>query len=336
MKKLYLIILSQLISIVVLFSQEITYDEFYKKIIALENEGNYTNAKELAEKNIDKFQVHWFETSKEILYINEKLGNYAENIELFKLAHEKGLFYFLHPQMPKYGPYKGLPDFDTISKVDLQLRNAALEQSKTIYRVQLPENYNENGKYPAIFILHGGGKSISESIGHWQAPSLNQNYVKIYLQSYRHFDFNSFGWGTNDPRLDNDIKKICTEIIAFYPIDTAEILISGISAGASAAIDIALRGVIPVKGFIAYCPDLPSFLKNNNFSLLKNTKAVGYISSGENDHFLPRQELMLTLLDSLGIRSKLVIDSCRGHEYPENEGITVKNAIHFLNSKTKP
>ncbi|HOP04566.1 MAG TPA: hypothetical protein PLE67_08820, partial [Tenuifilaceae bacterium] len=100
MKKLYLIILSQLISIVVLFSQEITYDEFYKKIIALENEGNYTNAKELAEKNIDKFQVHWFETSKEILYINEKLGNYAENIELFKLAHEKGLFYFLHPQMP--------------------------------------------------------------------------------------------------------------------------------------------------------------------------------------------------------------------------------------------
>jgi hypothetical protein len=63
---------------------------------------------------------------------------------------------------------------------------------RTGYRIpsffQLPAGCDPMSRYPVIFIFHGGGKSVQSVKDHWQGPVMNKHLIKVYLQSYRHFD----------------------------------------------------------------------------------------------------------------------------------------------------
>lgn len=312
------------------FSQEPKYDVLLKEIQDLESSESYFQAKQLIIENLNHYNDKWFELSKELIYCNEKLGNLEENLSYFKIAHNKGYFYFIHPRMPKYKPYKDFEDFDLISQRDLQLLREANEKSKTTYEVQLPENYKNEKVYPVIFLLHGGGKNLSDVKKHWQTPELNSNYIKVYVQSYRHFDSETFGWGSGDKRTEQDFRKLFKELLANYLIDTNKVIFGSISAGANPVIEMALRSIIPVKGYFVYCPNLPVLLKEQKFELIKDNNVRGYIVSGESDHFLPRQELMIELFDSLNLDYKYTIVKDMGHQYPIDEEKYISDGLKYI------
>jgi CubicO group peptidase (beta-lactamase class C family) len=165
---------------------------------------------------------------------------------------------------------------------------------------------------------------------HWQVPALNRNFIKVYLQSYRHFDYNTYGWGTGDSRLDVEIRTIADTVFSQYSVDTTVILTAGISAGASAAIDLTVRSVIPATGFIAWCPEVPATLLKYPLPDVTGRNIRGYICAGETDHFRPRQEVLTAILDTMGINTKYVIDPGTGHAYPKNENHHVNEALKFL------
>jgi hypothetical protein len=168
---------------------------------------------------------------------------------------------------------------------------------------------------------------------HWQVPALNRNFIKVYLQSYRHFDYNTYGWGTGDPRLDVEVRTIADSVFSQYPVDTTFILTAGISAGATAAIDLTVRSVIPATGFIAICPDVPATLLRNPLPDIPDSNVRGYICAGETDHFRPRQKVLTAILDTMGIITRYVTDPGTGHAYPKNENHYVNEALKFLNDR---
>jgi len=207
------------------YSQNKDYNKLLCEINNLQNDHKYLEAKCKLESVIDSFPDQWFELSKELIFINEKLEYYESNLDIFKIAHQKGYFYFIHPKMSKYKPYLSFEEFDSLSKADLNLLFEANKISKIKFEVILPQNYDSLKVYPLIFLLHGGGKNIYNVKLHWQAKILNKSYIKVYLQSYRHFDSNTYGWGTSDKKLDNELRSVYKLLIEKYSIDTNKIFI---------------------------------------------------------------------------------------------------------------
>lgn len=328
-KSLSVLLVSSALLITNAFSQVSVLDSVNQSIDSLCNIGKCREAIMQLNALMECNDEYWFSLSKKLIAINESVEDFESNLHIFKEAHKRGYFYFIHKQIPRFAPYLNLPGFDSISTNDLLLREKANDLSTTIFEVQLPNNCNLSNRYPLIFILHGGGKSLAEVKNHWNSNSLSSGFIKVYLQSYRHFDSNSFGWGSLDERLDNDIRRIYQEIIGEYNVDTSMILFGGISAGATAAIDLSLRKVIPAKGFIAYCPDIPSFL-NKSPELLTNNNIRGYINSGEKDRFINKQYRLTSLFDSLGVDYKFVVEPSRGHEYPRNENFAIIEGLRFI------
>jgi acetyl esterase/lipase len=295
-----------------------------------ESRGEIDSARQEIIKLLNECDSNWFDLSKYLIRLNSEAGYFSENIDLFKEGHRRGFFYFIHPRMPEYKPYLSLAGFDSISSEDLKLREEANRVSHTLFNIQLPDNYDATVQYPLIFILHGGGRSMESVKKHWQVPELNRNFIKVYLQSYRHFDYNTYGWGSGDERLDTEVRAITDEILATYRVDRGSVLTAGISAGASAAVDLAVRNVIPATGFLVYCPDSPSSLRGTMPVNHRGRQIRGYICAGEADHFRPRQKVLTAILDSLGIMTKYTIVPGMGHAYPENESHFVNEGLKFL------
>lgn len=316
------------------FSQNITIDSLLIKINKLENDNLFIEAKNLINSNINN-DDNWFELSKELIYVNEKLGLHEENLKIFKEANQKGYFYFIHPAMPKYKPYKQFEKFTLISQEDLKLLNESNKKSETIYEIQLPDNFDDTKNYPLIFLLHGGGKNINDVKKHWQVDELNQKFVKVYIQSFRHFDSKTYSWGLVNERLIKDFKNIYHEIRTNYKIDTTSVFMGSISAGANAVIEIALRAVIPVKGCVVYCPGIPGFLMKKEIQLIKNHDLKVFIVAGESDHFLSKQKILTELFDSLSLDYKYTIVRDMGHQYPDNEDKYVQEGLKFILNKNQ-
>jgi len=330
MKKASFLILGFILIFLSSFAQEESIDSLLKKINELEISKQYDSCLKLLSPYIITYNKNWFKISKQVIYLNEKLYKAQCNLNIFRKGHELGYFYLIHPALPKFKPYKAFPEFDTIARTDMLLREEALNKSKTIYELEMPKNYSAAKDYPLCFIFHGGGSSLKKVKQHWHSAKLDSAYIKIYLQSYRHYDSETYGWRSGDKRADDDIRAIFGELIEKYRVNTSNVIVAGISAGGTYAVDIAIRQVIPVSAFIAFCPGIPDEMDMDKFQGRKITSLKGYIVGGEHDYYLPKQRQLTELFDKEGLLYRHIIIKNMGHHYPDNESNYLNNAIVFL------
>ncbi|PLX00404.1 MAG: hypothetical protein C0593_01055, partial [Marinilabiliales bacterium] len=212
-------ILMYLISIGLLTAQESSIEKFMKEVQELENNKKYTEALELIDLNLEKFSDYEFRLLKEKIYLNEKMDHYAENLPIFEYAHEKGYFFLLHPDIPKYKPYRVFPEFEEISERDLKIREQVNAESKTTYKVHLPKDFTGEKRWPLLLIFNGGGSNLDRVQKHWHSETLKSGYIKVYLQSYNHYDTETYGWRSGDNMADIELFRIFIEVIKQYPVD---------------------------------------------------------------------------------------------------------------------
>lgn len=313
-------------------AQNSSVDSLLKEINRLEKTEKFDTCLTLLQPYIKKYDENWFQISKEVIYLNEKTDKFDENLEIFKQGHKLGYFYLIHPAIPKYKPYKKLDSFNTISKIDLKLREEALKNANTIYEIQLPANYSQAEKYPLCFIFHGGGSTLKRVKKHWHSDKLDSSFIKVYLQSFRHYDSETFGWRSGEKRTDDDIQRIYNELKNKYNIDTANTIVCGISAGGTCAIDLAVRQVIPVKGFITFCSGISESI-TLDFVKKQSGKLKGFIVGGENDYYLPKQKQMTEIFDNTNFAHKHIIVKDMGHQYPDNENDYINEALKFITNE---
>jgi len=310
--------------------QPLSFDNFIAQLNNLEKEKNFTEAQSYLLKHESTFPDYWFLLSKEKIYLNEKLMKHEENLDIYKQGHIKGFFYFLHPAIPRYKPYLEFSGFDDLVKTDRKLHEKALEHSSTLYKIDLPSGFSPKKSYPLFIIFHGGNSNFQRVGKHWNAELIDDHYIKLYLQSYRCFDSGSFTWRAGDPRSDRDIIRIFKEICLSYPVDTSNIIVSGMSAGATYAIGMSLRGIIPVSGIIAFCPGLPGEIASNAGQDNFRSDIRAYLLGGENDYYREHQEKLCRVFDQAGLDFLYVIEDEMSHQYPENEANYISEGIHFI------
>lgn len=304
------------------------WQQFQDSLNRLERDSSYKSAMEFLQANKKNFVGKWFELSKDEIFLNEKLGKYEQNLTVYNLAHQKGFFYFIHPNLPKYKPYNDLPYFSEISKKDLELRDIANSKSEMVYDIVYPQNYNKQKKYPAILILHGGGSNLEKVKQHWDCEQLDNQFIKIYVQNYLHYDSNNFGWRSGDEEAFKKIKLLYSEIKKSHLLDEKKLIISGMSAGGTFAIDIAMRQIIPITGFITFCPGIPQILGSEHYNVVVKPDIIGFMVGGENDYYLEGQKQMMTVFKNLQIPCQYFIVENMGHEYPNDESKWITKALN--------
>ena len=312
------------------YGQLPSYDSFIQHVNDLENSGNYEKASDYLNDYRKNYPEKYFELSKEEIYLNEKLQRYEDNLLIFKSGHQQGYFYFLHPELPKCKPYSTLYEFESISVTDLELREKALSGSETKYEIMLPARYSEDRFWPVCLIFHGGGSNLEAVKKHWHSAKLDSNFIKVYIQSYRHYDYNTFGWRPGDERADQDVTEIFRYLSEQYAVDTSLVLLAGISAGGTYATDLALRKIIPVRGTLTFCPGIPSSIEEEAKHTSGYLSFSAFIVGGENDYYLPSQKKMVELFSNIGVQFVFEVVAGMGHEYPDDEGHWIDEGIKFL------
>jgi predicted esterase len=305
-----------------------TFYDFESRVNQLEKDGNYREAIQLTQKVWNQFPEQEFVLMKEMIYLNGKTEQYAKNLQLWETGHQKGYFFLLSPRIKKYEPYLKYPQFDELVRTDEALRQTAFENSKTIYEVVLPAEYTQSSKYPLIFIFHGGGSNLDQAKRSWKIfPLLQNDYIMVYLQSYRPMDSNSFGWLSGDERGHRELTECYDEIQNLYSIDTSRIYLSGISAGATMALDVSFKKILAVRGVIAFCPGMP---RNLTTESMITAKPKIYMLGGETDFYLPRQKDLVKLFEKTGVHYIYKIIPGMGHEFPEDYENIVRESLEFI------
>jgi predicted esterase len=307
-----------------------SYDEYYEEVNRLETEKSYDQALKLVGSVKNQFPDRQFEISQEFIYLYTKTEQFEKCFEIWEEGHRKGYFYFINTRMPRYAPFLEFERFTAIVEADAKLREEALAKSRTIYEVETPVGYSKENNYPLLIVLHGGGSSIERARKKWKSEKLGQEYILAFVQSYLHYDYKTFGWRSYDPRAREDLKRCYDEIIKAYSVDTSMLVIGGISAGGTAAFDIAFNQILPVRGLIGICTGKPDEFDSTRVRASKTAGLKVIIMGGEKDYYLPHQEEMVAVFKAVGLSYRFDVIAGMGHEYPQDFSSRLDSALKFV------
>jgi len=310
-----------------------SYAEAEKIVLELEDQGQYDQAITILEGIFGKFPQEQYILTKELVYLYKQTGQFEKCLETWKNGHEQGYFYFINLRSPRYEDFIDLEGIKQIELCDMELRDSANLASQTIYEIQLPQNYSDTKTYPLFIVLHGGGRSLIKSRQVWQSKILSQEYIVVYLQSYLHYEMDTYGWPVGDVRIDEDLKNIYQEIVAKYPINQSEISVGGMSNGGSYAIHLVINNILPISRFIGVCPGKPRDFDEVKVKAAVDRNVKGYILSGENDYFLDRQRTMAEIFNAAGFPHEFVVIPEMGHQYPDDFSERLDSALKYFKSK---
>ncbi|GMQ60869.1 hypothetical protein [Vallitalea maricola] len=287
--------------------------------------------KELSETEIEN---NYFMVTLLKACICMECKRYDECVDLIKEVVMKGYACPLNFKMFK-PIYK---KFEECSIIDLN--NALLEElrenSKAIYQIHLPKNYNPRKKYPLFLALHGDGLcNIKEFSQYWKPDVfVSKDYIFAYLQASHLVCQDGHGWVYDIKQARKDIKKLYRDIISEYPIDEEQVLIGGYSGGAIASIDAVMCECIPAKGFICLCPGE----KTDAFTYENVKKAFqkgirGIFMEGVKDMPIQDEEEMIKTFDEVGLKYEFYVNEGVGHEIPDDFNENLQKALNFINIK---
>lgn len=202
---------------------------------------------------------------------------------------------------------------------------------KVQYEVVKPKGFSPETKYPLLLLLHGRGGNLKSSRERWKTEELTNQFLIAFVQSSQAmFWLDCYSWDDSQTGR-KDIKQVYEDITGSYPVDKDRVIIAGMSAGGKMAIDTALNGIIPVKGFIACCPPKPEGFNKEIVQKSARRGIRGTIIAGERDsHLVGAAREMAAVFKENKLPHRLVIIPGMGHAVPEDSQRRLKAAIAHI------
>lgn len=287
-----------------------------------------TSVPELPPEEADefRFELMWIEC---MLYT--RCGKYDECFKVIKQAVDNGLAFPLH--FDRFDPLRNMDGFKALEEHNAKLVALENSKAKTTYKVLLPENYDPNKKYPLFMALHGDGISnIREFSQYWKPDVfLSSGFIFAYLQSSQVICHNGYGWLDDPDKANKDILSCYSAIANAYSVDPDRVLIGGFSGGAIESIHFTLSDVLPVKGFIALCPELiPKAFTYENVNRAAQAGVKGAVMEGELVLPVANEDEMMRTFDELGLPIQYTINKGIGHQAPDDFDVKLGKAISFI------
>ena len=258
------------------------------------------------------------------------LKEYDKCFEILKKGHSEGFFFLFNydgnypsylEELKKFDGYQALVDQNESLKKEKE------STGKAEYMIQLPEDYNENIKYPLMLIMHGGGGCIPNLQYLYNSPKLKNDFIVAYFQGSDRIGSYHRAFSRNW------VEQITTgfnQIISKYSVDTTKIILAGPSAGGVRSIYLAYENEIPARGLLLNFPVIPRSIKNTTYLDFKERDLKVVQLCGENDWAIQQQKEFAYWLDRYMIKNRFVVFPEIGHDFPENFQHHLATSIEFL------
>jgi predicted esterase len=317
--------------------QPLTFDELQTQIEELYQEGKFSAALDLATAQFEYFPQH-----RHLLYywrivMSARVGDEDQALALLKEAFDTGVWYgeALLRKSPSLQTLQGNSQFEHLVELNQELRQK--DQQKIFPLLTLrPKDKCQAGSEPCplLLALHANASNAQGSMGFWQ-PAASAGWLVAAPQSTQAMWPGAYVW--DDRQISQrEIKKHFATLQEQYAIDPRKTILAGHSMGGEIAIWLALKGEIPVRGFIAFGPggpfmdDLAKWEPLIFENLSENLR--GYLIFGEDDDSISQENIVTlnAMLNEHGIYCEIEEVPAAAHDFIPAYGAVLLRALQFI------
>lgn len=268
-----------------------------------------------------------------------RLDNRAMVYQIAKKFLADGLWYgeVMWRQTPSFKQLQGDADFEKIvaaSRSSMELDTSA---SESVLLKYFPEDHSS--KSPLLIALHGNQRRASSTAPFWEMAVL-QGYVLAVPQSTQAMFKDAYVWDNLETSF-ADVNSFYAKIKNNIPFDEEHVILAGHSMGGLIAIQMALMGVLNVRGFIANGPAIPFMDAQDEMDALlpfaRERGLRGYFILGEKDTDIFQEEVhtLAGKLKSAGIACELETVPDATHDYSSAYDDALLRALAFIGGSDK-
>jgi len=313
-------------------------EEFYtfqKQIFELYNLGKYHEALVLTEEVAARFPDKKDRTTYWRACLCSRLGELDESIQILNEATRTGLWWDEEGLRLEtdLDPLRGRPDFRSFLAECNRLKRAAGAVAKPELKVLTPDDYSPRKVRPLLIALHPRGEDFEDFTRLWR-HALSKGVLVAFPRSSQPFGSHSRSWD-DLARSEREVVDAYSQLNGIYKVDQEKIIVSGFSQGATLAVYLALKGSLPVRGFVAIAPAstiIPSH--SDEFASFvraaKNPSSRGWILVGDKDRFFERVNVLHSSMKQNGLESEYIVEKGLGHDYPNDFALKLGRALDFI------
>lgn len=304
--------------------ESMTFRELRDKMMLLYTDGKFADALQIVEQNADRFPEQSAMTTFWKLCLLSLCNRPDDVMSVFRQGLDSGLWWaenlFADPDL---NAVRDLPEFKRLVAVSQEKYEEARTRVERDQTILLPEP-PASGKYPLLIALHGRNGNKDSHLESWEAAR-QRGWLVLSTQSTQATFPGAYHWGHPAQGL-ADVRFYYEQISQKYPIDPQRVVIAGFSQGSGMALYGAIKGNLPVRGFIG----VATWWEDANAFDCKRRDLRGYFVLGEKDHTLERTREIQDILRKNNVPFAEEVHAEMGHEFPADFGTSFDQAIKFI------
>jgi predicted esterase len=299
-----------------------TYQELQAHIQALYREQRYEAALELATEQVSNFPEQYHILHYWRFCMSARIGQYGLALQLLDEALDNGVWYAetLLRKSPSLLPLQELPEFKARLERNRYLQDEEQAQLFPLLTLRSTGRCSYGQELcPLLICLHAESSNAQALVDFWRAAAA-AGWLVAMPQSTQAMWKGAYRWDDRETS-EREVSKRYLAIVEKYAVDTQRVILAGHSMGGELAIWLAIKGIIPVEGFIAIVPRglLMDDIENWTAVLRKNLnrKLRGYLISGLEDQtaHLNNIRILADILNKAGIPTYLEEIAKAGHDF---------------------
>jgi predicted esterase len=251
-----------------------------------------------------------------------KLENYDLFFELLNEILDSDGWYneTILRESPSFKPLQGMPEFEKLVSISVERAKQASKDHTNL--TVFPETTSPSK--PLMLALHAQASVINEEYQEWKTV-VDRGYILGMPQTTnKYWSGIATGYWPDYETSIQQIKNYVDTINLNKTLDLKHSIAGGLSMGGDLAIKLALKGIIPVCGFIAVSPGGLWMNEPEKWQSLidnpRHNEIRGIIIRGKEDQAIPRKytQTLTNMLNNSGIPCKFLEYPQLGHWYPPN------------------
>jgi len=305
--------------------------EIFNEAYRLYVDGHYEQAYDLLTKAANRYPAELKQIYEWRFDLAARLGKPELSESILKEALDAGNYYGERTLRTDEDLkiMQGRPVFEALVKRDLEMLAEAQKHALPELEILYHGRDSAAGK-PLFMALHGNNSNVVQFRQYWGAL-WNTEWLVALPQSSQVSGKAIFVW--NDmQKVETELKQHYTRLCADYRVNPARSLISGFSKGGHAAIEAAIKGWIPVAGFLAVAP----YISDREgltpfFDRIANKKLRGYIIAGGKDtECLSSATWLHEEMKKRAICCEIKVYPELAHEFPDDFENVLPEILLFL------
>jgi predicted esterase len=304
--------------------ESMTFRELTDRMVSLYTERKYADALQLVEQNADRFPEQSARTTFWKMCLLSLCGRPDDVLSIFQEGLDSGLWWakiqFVDPDLDAV---RELPEFRRLVDVSQEKYEEARTHVERDQVILMPDE-PASGMYPLLIALHGRNGNKESNLEFW-GVARQRGWLVVSPQSTQPLFSGSYCWDDTERGI-ADLLFYHGQVSKQYQIDPQRVIIAGFSQGSGMAIYAAVRGTLPVRGFIG----IGTWWADAGELASESRNIRGYFITGLKDHTLDRAREIQAVLKDNGVPFSEEVHADIGHEFPPDFETSFGAAIDYI------